>query len=59
MNRILALALTGALATSPVLAALKEGDAAQTFKAQAALAGKEFTFDLAEALKTGPVVLYF
>ena len=40
-------------------AALKPGDAAPNFTVEAALAGKEFTFSLAEALKKGPVVLYF
>jgi peroxiredoxin len=32
---------------------------APDFKAQASLAGKEFTFSLHDALKTGPVVVYF
>ena len=45
-------------ATSSV-AALKQGDAAPEFKTQASLAGKEFTFSLHEALKNGPVVVYF
>jgi len=40
-------------------AALKPGDAAPEFKTTAALAGQAFAFDLAEALKKGPVVLYF
>lgn len=40
-------------------AALKPGDAAPQFKTTAALAGRPFEFDLAEALKKGPVVLYF
>ena len=40
-------------------AALKPGDAAPEFKTTAALAGSPFDFDLAEALKMGPVVLYF
>jgi len=47
------------LAASPALAALKPGDAAPDFSAQAAVGGKEFTFSLADALKKGPVVLYF
>ena len=45
--------------TMPAYATLKEGDAAATFTTKAALAGNEFTFSLDEALKTGPVVLYF
>ncbi len=40
-------------------AALKPGDAAPDFKTQASLAGNVFTFSLADALKKGPVVLYF
>lgn len=40
-------------------AALKQGDTAPDFKAQASLAGKEFTFSLKDALKKGPVVVYF
>ena len=48
----------GALTTA-ALAALKPGDAAPDFTVQAAQGGKEFKFSLAEALKKGPVVLYF
>lgn len=59
MKRFVSLALMGGLLAVPAWAALKEGDAAATFKAQAALAGKEFTFDMTDALKNGPVVLYF
>lgn len=40
-------------------AALKPGDAAPAFTIAAAQGGKTFTFDLAKALKKGPVVLYF
>ncbi|VVD69965.1 peroxiredoxin [Pandoraea aquatica] len=43
----------------PAHAALKDGAAAPDFKAQASLGGKVFTFSLADALKQGPVVLYF
>ncbi|MES2208261.1 MAG: peroxiredoxin [Pseudomonadota bacterium] len=42
-----------------VFAELKVGDKAPIFTTQASLAGKEFTFSLATALKKGPVVLYF
>ena len=52
------LLLSGALA-QPAFAALKEGDKAPQFKAPASLAGKEFTFTLKDALKRGPVVVYF
>ncbi len=48
-----------ALVAAPSFAALKEGDTAPDFKTQASLAGKEFTFSLHDALKKGPVVVYF
>lgn len=38
---------------------LKPGAAAPDFSAQASLAGKAFTFSLKDALKKGPVVVYF
>src|SRR5712675_62350 len=47
------------LLSAPVFAALKPGAPAPAFKTQATLAGHPFTFELANALKTGPVVLYF
>lgn len=53
-----ALILSGALA-APAFAALKEGEKAPEFSAPASLAGKEFTFSLKDALKKGPVVVYF
>ena len=59
MNKLyLTLTLTGLL-TIPVLAALKPADSAPDFSARASLAGKEFGFSLADALKKGPVVVYF
>ena len=48
-----------ALIALPVFAAIGVGDKAPDFTAQASLAGKEFTFNLADALKKGPVVVYF
>jgi thioredoxin-dependent peroxiredoxin len=54
----LALILSG-LISLPVLAALKVADKAPDFSARASLAGKEFGFSLADALKKGPVVVYF
>ena len=48
-----------ALASTSALAALPNGTKAPDFTTQASLAGKPFTFSLAEALKQGPVVLYF
>lgn len=61
MTRLFAgLSLCAALlAAQPALAALKPGDKAPDFTAPAALAGKDFQFNLAKALKKGPVVLYF
>src|ERR1700692_3816557 len=47
------------LVVTSSFAALKQGDTAPDFKTQASLAGKEFTFSLREALKKGPVVVYF
>jgi peroxiredoxin Q/BCP len=41
------------------MAALQPGANAPDFTAQASLAGKAFQFSLADALKKGPVVLYF
>ena len=52
-----ALVLMGAV--TPAAAALKIGDAAPDFTAPATWGGKEFTFHLKEALKKGPVVVYF
>lgn len=53
------LVLACAALAAPALAALKAGDKAPDFKAPAYLAGKPFTFDLGDALKRGPVVVYF
>src|ERR1700675_4016927 len=44
---------------SPLYAALKPGVQAPDFTTQATLAGQPFRFALADALKKGPVVLYF
>jgi peroxiredoxin Q/BCP len=56
---IVGLALSGALVATSASAALKPGDAAPLFTAEASVGGKDFTFSLADALKRGPVVLYF
>ncbi len=45
--------------SSPAAAAIKVGAKAPDFTTQAALGGKAFSFTLSEALKKGPVVLYF
>jgi len=59
MQRTLALSVFFALGSIPAQAALKPGADAPTFDTQASLGGKVFDFNLADALKTGPVVLYF
>lgn len=53
------LSLNLGLFATAAWAALKPGDAAPEFALEAALGGKEFKFSLSEALKKGPVVLYF
>lgn len=55
---VLAAIAAAALATA-ALAELAPGDVAPDFTARASLAGQEFDFSLTEALKKGPVVLYF
>lgn len=52
-------ALAFALSAAPGLAGLAVNAPAPDFTTQAALGGKEFTFSLKQALKKGPVVLYF
>jgi len=59
MKRVVFGALLGCLLATPALAELKPGNPAPDFTAPATLAGKEFTFSLAQKLKDGPVVLYF
>jgi peroxiredoxin len=60
MKRVLGSALLLAcIAVAPAHAALTVGAKAPDFALKAALAGKEFNFSLADALKKGPVVLYF
>lgn len=58
MNRMLALALALVAATG-ARAALLPGAPAPDFQIEGALAGRNFRFSLADALKKGPVVLYF
>lgn len=48
-----------ALTALPALGALPDGTQAPSISTVATLAGKEFKFSLADALKKGPVVLYF
>jgi peroxiredoxin len=47
------------LAVAPAKAELKIGDAAPSFTAVAIRGGQEVPFALADALKRGPVILYF
>lgn len=59
MKRFLIGALLSSAVMVPAYAALTNGESAPDFTAQASLAGKEFTFSLNDALKKGPVVVYF
>lgn len=61
MWKKLALGITaiGALLAVPAGAALKPGAKAPPVNTPAAVGGKEFRFNLAQALRRGPVVLYF
>jgi peroxiredoxin Q/BCP len=59
MRRSLFTAVATALISVPALAALPDGTKAPDFSTEASLAGKSFKFSLADALKKGPVVLYF
>src|ERR1700724_3558447 len=59
MKRCISLVLGTCILSAPLYAALKPGAQAPDFTTQATLAGKMFTFQLADALKQGPVVLYF
>src|SRR5271163_4684896 len=59
MKRLMILAAGSAMLAAPVYAVLSDGAQAPIFTTQATLAGQPFTFSLADALKKGPVVLYF
>lgn len=59
MKKIILATLISSAIALPAMAALKEGDSAPDFKAQASLAGKAFTYSLKDSLKKGPVVVYF
>ena len=56
---IFSAALLALAVATPAHAELAKGAKAPIFTTQAAMAGKEFGFSLADALKKGPVVLYF
>ncbi len=53
------IAAAAGLVCSVAFASLSVGSQAPDFTTQAALGGKVFTFSLADALRKGPVVLYF
>lgn len=59
MPKAFILAASALVLTGPAVAALPVGAKAPDFATQASLAGKPFPFHLADALKKGPVVLYF
>ena len=54
-----AVAAAAALLSAPAGAALPIGAQAPNFTTEASLAGEPFRFTLAQALRRGPVVLYF
>ena len=59
IKKLPALALAAAMLALPAFASLNVGDKAPEFTTQASLGGKVFNFTLGDALKNGPVVLYF
>ena len=59
MKHLMIAAAAAALISAPAYAALPVGAKAPAFTAPAFQGGKPFQFDLADALKKGPVVLYF
>lgn len=58
-HEVVIAAVLAASIALPAAAALKAGDSAPDFKAQASQAGKTFGYSLKDALKKGPVVVYF
>jgi peroxiredoxin len=59
MKRLLAAVALSAVLAAPAFAALQPGARAPDFTSTAYLDGKPMPFRLSEALKKGPVVLYF
>src|SRR6201989_1534525 len=59
MKTLILTAALAAFAASPALAALTVGDGAPDFAAQGSIGGKDASFHLKDALKKGPVVVYF
>jgi peroxiredoxin len=52
-------AIAGTSIVAPAFAALEQGVTAPDLTATGMVGGKEFTFKLSDALKKGPVVIYF
>jgi thioredoxin-dependent peroxiredoxin len=59
MKRLVLVVTAATVFANPAFAALKPGDAAPDFSAEASLAGKTFAFSLTDARRKGPVVVYF
>ena len=59
MKRLAIACAVSTLLATPAFAALKAGDSAPEFQAQASFAGKAAPYSLKDALKKGPVVVYF
>ena len=59
MRKLITGIVAAVFAASSATAALKIGDRAPAVATEGALGGKAFRFNLASALKKGPVVLYF
>lgn len=57
--RLAAVLFSAILVAGSAFAALPNGTKAPNFTADASMGGKEFKFSLADALRRGPVVLYF
>jgi peroxiredoxin Q/BCP len=59
MKNLVISTIAAMLLSAPALADLEIGDVAPHFEADGYLGGEAFSFDLADALSEGPVVLYF
>lgn len=59
MKRLVLCCAVAGVFASPAWAALKAGDPAPDFQAQASFAGKATPYALKDALRKGPVVVYF
>ena len=59
MKRLLLACAATSVFAAPAFAALKAGDSAPDFQAQASFGGKASAYSLKDALRKGPVVVYF